>query len=73
MRRRAKDLDLGDEPRHLRQYNPADWPNPECHPECAFWVARKEWSEEHPSDLDGAGNLNIVIDGPDVPWHPEWT
>lgn len=51
------------------RYNPADWPNPDCHPECAFWAAVDEWREAHPADEDAPLEL---IDGPDVPWHPEW-
>jgi hypothetical protein len=73
VRRRLKDFsDLSEEPKRLRVYDPADWPDPECHPECAFWAAREEWGKEHPFDLDGPGHLSVVAEGPDVPWHPEW-
>ncbi len=73
MRRRPKEPAESDEPQHLRLYNPADWPNPECHPECAFWAAREAWSDAHPFDPgDPAGTWSVVAEGPDVPWHPEW-
>lgn len=53
-------------PPHLLHYDAADWPNPACHSECAFWEAVEAFGVEHPL----AGPL--VIDGPNVPFHPEW-
>jgi hypothetical protein len=59
------------EPEHLLAYDSADWPNPECHPECAFWAAREAWREAHPPDLSLIGDpRQLVADGPDVPFHP---
>lgn len=59
-------------PARLRVYDARDWPNPHCHPECAFWAAVETWREEHLDEagLNGAGTLGLV-DGPDTPWHPE--
>jgi hypothetical protein len=61
------------EPAHLRVYDPSDWPNPKCHPECAYWEARQEWHDEHPFDLDRPAHPeDLIAQGPDVPWHEEW-
>ena len=72
MRRWPRETRVGDPPLKLQRYDAADWPNPECHPECAFWAAWEVWHELHPLDTDDPGHFDIVIDGPDVPWHPEW-
>lgn len=69
MRRRRPPEAEGRAPSHLTRYNPADWPKPHCHPECAFWEAVEQWHDEHPADPTAALE---IIDGPDVPWHPEW-
>lgn len=58
-------------PTWLLRYDAADWPHPECHPECAYWAAVEKWREENPIDLDDAGPL-VILDGPDAPFHPEW-
>lgn len=58
-------------PLELRRYDPADWPNPECHPECAFWAAVEAWDEEHPFDPDDGRPLKLIENAPDGPWHPE--
>lgn len=67
MRRRGK---VGEDPTpaHLRVYDPRDWPNPACHPECAFWAAVEAWDEAHPEADDAP---LVLTDGPSVPWHPE--
>lgn len=67
MRRRHPTWDEGDMPRHLVEYRAEDWPNPECHPECAYWAAREAWHAENPD-----AQVSVVARGPDVPWHPEW-
>lgn len=71
MRRRLKEAAEAQYPPHLMRYDAADWPNPECHPECAFWAALERWHEENPDDPDDTRPL-IFVDGPNVPWHPEW-
>lgn len=68
MRRRVKDTDEGFIPARLRVYNVRDWPNPKCHPECAFWEAVEAWREAQPDDPEGDGEM-VLIDGPDTPWH----
>lgn len=55
-------------PARLRRYDPADWPAPECHPECAFWQAVHEWREARPPDDD---TTLEIANGPAEPWHPE--
>ena len=76
MRRRTRDVDDSARvPAHLRRYDPADWPDPSCHPECAYWEAVGEWRERHPLDLDTDGGHPedlVAADGPDVPFHPKW-
>ncbi len=67
-RRRPPEGAPGTIPRHLRHYDPRDWPNPECHPECAFWEAVEQWDTEHP---DPEGTVLELPEGPDVPFHPE--
>lgn len=49
MKRREKDD--GRAPRWLLEPSPADWPEPVCHWECAYWQAANEWSAAHP-DLE---------------------
>lgn len=63
--RRRQPLEEAGPPARLLAYDPADWPAPECHPECAFWAAVQAWREAHP-DADLA-----TFGGPDAPWHPE--
>ena len=41
-------------------YRAEDWPDAECHPECAFWAAAFAYLETHP---------DAEIMGPDQPWH----
>lgn len=54
-------------PARLLHYDPQDWPDPECHPECAYWAAVGAWQELHPEDdlFDG------ISTGPDEPFHWE--
>lgn len=68
-RRPAAEDAPGSTPRHLRVYDLRDWPNPRCHPECAFWEAVDQWYADHADDEDAPLELPV---GPDVPWHPEW-
>lgn len=77
MRRRVPPPREDDAPERLCRYDPADWPDAECHPECAYWAAVGQWQDEHPFDPDDEQNgdnngLPVVLDGPDAPWHPEW-
>lgn len=52
-------------PRHLLEYDPADWPRSKCHPECAYWLGIRAWDLEHPDDA-------VPFEGgPDTPFHPE--
>lgn len=60
-------------PLSLRRYDAADWPNPHCHPECAYWEAVGQWRRDHPINLDDVATsaaLLLILDGPDVPFHP---
>lgn len=72
MRRRTR---VDETPEHERvpvallDYRRTDWVGRGCHPECAFWEARAEWTEEHGVDAWP----DIVAQGPDVPWHEDWT
>ena len=70
MRRRPREVETPDDapPAELLAYRRGDWIGRGCHPECAFWEARQEWSEEYGHDAWP----DVVADGPDVPWHPEW-
>ena len=69
MRRREKPAHpTNTPPAKLMHYNPSDWPEAECHPECAYWEAWQRWDEKHP-DYDTP--LETIINGPDTPWHPE--
>lgn len=68
MRRRIRQGEGSSTPLRLRRYDPADWPNPACHPECAFWAGVEEWDDEHPDD--GTAPL-VLVEGPPTPWHPE--
>lgn len=63
MRRREK-VDPNGAPAQLLRFDAREWPDG-CHPECAFWAAVFAWLDAHPD-----GDLE-VIDGPDVPFHPE--
>ena len=70
MRRRARDLqeDPAAPPLRLQRFDRADWPDAECHPECAFWAAIGAWQATFPD-----GELPVTAwQGPDAPWHPEW-
>lgn len=67
MRRRPPRDDLTGVPARLLRYDPADWPNPECHPACAFWEARREWKASHPEDDMNEGFVNRPI----APFHLE--
>lgn len=71
MKRRERPEDADPRPLWLQRYDPADWPNPKCHPACAFWEAVGEWTDAHPIDLDEFSGAPVIADGPDVPWHPE--
>ena len=71
MKRRPSPENESGVPERLRRYDPTAWPDPECHPECAFWLAVEEWRETHPHDPNDGRPLELV-DGPDQPWHPEW-
>lgn len=73
MRRRVhEDVSANGVPLALRRYDPADWPDAECHPECAFWAARGELIEQaRAADPDGWFLGEIEGGGPDEPWHPE--
>lgn len=64
MRRRPSAVSTA--PAALMRYDASDWPNPTCHPECAFWDAVSAWTAEGPDDDSLLG-----VDGPDGPWHPE--
>lgn len=64
MRRREK-VDPNGAPARLLRFEAREWPDG-CHPECAFWAAVFEWMDAHP-DLD----LDVDVDGPDVPFHQE--
>lgn len=67
MRRRERaNPDADAPPARLVHYSPADWPDPACHPECAYWEAREQWSAKHP-DVDDL----FDVGGPDTPFHPE--
>lgn len=60
-------------PRRLLRYDPADWPDPPCHPECAYWNAVSDWRRDNPVDLDDPSDSNpLVVDGPNVPFEPRW-
>ena len=54
-------------PRRLLTYSAADWPNADCHPECAYWDALRAFMDAHPE-----ADWPLDHRGPDQPWHPEW-
>ena len=64
MRRRDQRQESNVIPLRLRRYLASDWPDPECHPECAWWEAASEWEERYPDSLPDKV-------GPDTPFHPE--
>lgn len=75
MRRRPKEIDeTAGMPLRLRRYDPADWIDPECHPECAYWAAVEAWRLENPTDLYATDDDRspLILTGPDVPYRPEW-
>ena len=71
MRRRVREAAPGVvlPPAELLEYDRADWIGRGCHPECAFWQARAEWTDEYGGDAWPS----VVAYGPDVPWHDDWT
>lgn len=56
-RRRGQDEQ---HPPRLLTYRAEDWPDADCHPECAFWAAVFAYLETHPG---------AEVVGPDLPWH----
>lgn len=63
MRRRQLTQDEALRPRRLVEYRAEDWPEPECHPGCAYWAAVSEWQDAHPDE-----SLPVAPGtGPDTP------
>jgi len=66
VRRRQSDTGASSVPLRLTRYDPGDWPDAECHPQCAFWDAVRDW---HGTDPDSS--WSIEGGGPNAPFHPE--
>lgn len=68
MRRRPRigDRNADPLPPELETYRPQDWPEHDCHPECAYLAAVSAWLDERP-DWTWPPDWHLI----DEPWHPE--